>query len=432
VLRYLHFLRSLFSRYFFGFLQDYSFIDRSDLINLHHLVDSSSEHITRDFECRFSKLIGSGQSVSFASGRMAFFSLLQALNVKSGDEVLLTGFTCSVMSNAILRIGATPIYSDIDLISFGSDLESIKKNCSIKTKLIVIQHSFGIPCDVQPIANFASQNNIFLLEDCALTVGSSIDGIVCGNFGDAALFSTDHTKPISTLTGGLIYSSNLTLISKVRDIQQSSPELSSQKKNALYRQLLKESRFCNIHFYSWFKFYSIVKHKFFPNTNPFLVNDFSPYSHSQYPYPAKMPSFLAALGILYLNHWPKLVVQRKANLKLLLSELKKVWPNSFLIYSDPRLDIIPLRLVFCSDNGVLARNKISSFVDVSYFWFLKPIVATNFPLKQFHYIEGSCVNSEMIGRKIINIPCIFSHVETQLLLKLILNKFKSGADNDSH
>ena len=63
--------------------------------------------------------------------------------------------------------------------------------------MIVAQHSFGIPCEIQPIVNFAKKKNIFLLEDCALTMGSSIKGIKCGNFGDAALFSTDNTKLIN-------------------------------------------------------------------------------------------------------------------------------------------------------------------------------------------------------------------------------------------
>ncbi|MCK4823809.1 DegT/DnrJ/EryC1/StrS family aminotransferase, partial [bacterium] len=59
-------------------------------------------------------LFGSGFGISFATGRMAFSSLLKALNIGTGDEVVLPGFTCSVMPNAVWRTGATPVFADID------------------------------------------------------------------------------------------------------------------------------------------------------------------------------------------------------------------------------------------------------------------------------------------------------------------------------
>ncbi|MEK9702296.1 MAG: DegT/DnrJ/EryC1/StrS family aminotransferase, partial [Deltaproteobacteria bacterium] len=82
----------------------------------------------------------------------------------------------------------------------------------------------------EAIKSLATKYKLFLLEDCALSLGSKINGITLGNFGDAALFSTDHSKPINTIIGGLIYSNNKNLIHSLRDKQASHSELSIKKK----------------------------------------------------------------------------------------------------------------------------------------------------------------------------------------------------------
>ena len=146
---------------------------------------------------------------------MGFYVLMKSLGVSSGDEILFTAATCSTMINAALRIGATPIYADIDPNTFGSDPNDIEKKITHKTKIIVAQHSFGIPCDITAIKKISVSNNIFLFEDCALTLGSRVNGITVGNFGDAALFSTDHSKPINTMIGGLIYTCDHVLYQKL-------------------------------------------------------------------------------------------------------------------------------------------------------------------------------------------------------------------------
>ena len=116
--------------------------------------------------------------MAFASARMGFFAIMKVLGINHDDEVILLGSTCSVMVNAVLKIGAKPVFSDIDPNTFGSSLDSIEQCVSTKTKLIVAQHSFGIPCDIEPIIRFARQKNIVVVEDCALSLGSKINGTI--------------------------------------------------------------------------------------------------------------------------------------------------------------------------------------------------------------------------------------------------------------
>ena len=93
------------------------------------------------------------------------------------------------MVNAVLRGGASPVYADIDPETFALNSKGNQKVLTSQTKMIVAQHSFGIPTDIQPIVELAQAKNIFLLEDCALTLGSKLNNVVCGNFGTATLFN---------------------------------------------------------------------------------------------------------------------------------------------------------------------------------------------------------------------------------------------------
>ena len=110
---------------------------------------------------KFSKIIGNGGAVSFGSARMAFYTLMKILNISSNDEVILLGSTCSVMVNAILKVGAKPIFSDIDKYTFGSSANEIRKVMSSRSKIIVAQHTFGIPCDIEEIKKLAREKTCF-------------------------------------------------------------------------------------------------------------------------------------------------------------------------------------------------------------------------------------------------------------------------------
>ena len=184
------------------------YLKKNQIPTLENLKENDDDDII-EFEKNFANMVGLGYTVSFAAGRM-IFSLMKILEIEEGDEVILR-HTCSVMVNAVFRVGATPIFADIDRNTFGSSKIEIEKKISPSTKMIVAQHSFGIPCDIVPILELARSKGIFLLEDCAISFGSKINGVQIGNLGDASLFSIDHSKPLNACIGGLIYTNNISL-----------------------------------------------------------------------------------------------------------------------------------------------------------------------------------------------------------------------------
>ena len=403
-----------FSERFFGFIHGAN--SNNKYLSIEEKFD---EKIIFNFENLFSKIIGNGSSVSFAAGRMAFFALLQAISIKKGDEIILLGSTCSVMANAVIRCGAIPVYSDIDIDTFGSEVKSIKIKITSKTKVIVAQHSFGIPCDIQPIVDLAKKEGIFLVEDCALTLGSMINNKKVGTFGDAAIFSFDHSKPLNLLLGGIVYTEDNILLKKIQDIQNNSHHLSNEKIKIIYRQLYFENKYCNPKF---FPKYLILNR--FKRLKYSLEEDFnSKKNETKYPYPAKLPTFLAQYGIYLLGIWQNTERTRVENLKLLITffnntKYSKYLPKSY--FSESRY-IVPLRFVWSQPDGDIERKRLSKLLHVEWTWFLKPIISTNRPLNKFYYNIGDSPISENIGKGMVNVPCNLSTEETKILIEKFNN-----------
>lgn len=422
-------VRLLFSLRYYGFIDGHNYLNSHQKLTLKKLVYNEDERIVSDFEDHFSSLVGSGFSNSFASGRMAFFALMQVLNIDEGDEVIINGATCSVMVNAILRVKATPIYSDIDPNTLGSSFNEIKKCISSRTKLVVAQHSFGIPCEIEKIKQLCTTRNLFLLEDSALALGSKINNKLVGSFGDAALFSTDHTKPINTFVGGLLYTSNTDLYKKIKLVKDNSKSIPMEKKIAIYNRILLESKWAQPRLFGALQLIDIfllILNRLGKKVTPYLDKDSGSKTvqHNEYPYPARLPSFLAELGNIELSRWNKVSNERVKNLNTYIANFQKnnlshILPSAYL---DSSRKIIPLRVAWFQPKGELIRKKLKNFIHISWIWFTAPVISTSDPLCKMIYKTGTCPVSEKIGKNIINLPTSLPHREVKYILKRINNE----------
>lgn len=411
-------IRLLSVPYLIGFIQGHSYLDEEQIAWLKQILETgdsrANDVIISKYEEVMAAEIGKGYGISFASGRMAFYSLMKVLNIVPGDEVILQGFTCSVMPNAVLRIGAKPVFCDIDKDTFGSSAVHIERKITSRTKLIVAQHSFGIPCDIKHISEMAKKHGIFVLEDCAITFDSAVRGTKVGNFGDAAIFSTDHTKPLNTLIGGLVYTTNKTLYEKVKSFSTDLPHLDVFHQKRLYQQFIFERKYCepkNYKMVNILNYLKLIKNKsFFPNRSFILLTaDYGSKSSHIYPYPARMSPMFAQLGIFELSRWSKERVRRKALLSEYLgfldnTSIKKYLPKA---YFDSSLDIVPLRFVFSwPDSNKMVKEMENEHIDIGGVWFREPIICCPEGVKSFGYKQGECKTSETVGRYIVNWPCV--------------------------
>jgi perosamine synthetase len=140
--------------------------------------------------------------LTFFRGRVALAAILRGLGVTAGDEVLIQAFTCVAVPEAVLSVGATPTYVDVEPGSLNMNPADLTRKITPSTRAIVVQHSFGLPADVSRISHIGKLSGVPLIEDCAHTVGSRVDGLLVGTFGAAAFYSYEASKPIFVGIGG--------------------------------------------------------------------------------------------------------------------------------------------------------------------------------------------------------------------------------------
>lgn len=171
-----------------------------------------------EFEKRFSEFAKSDYAIGVSNATSALHLSLKALGVGSGDEVIVPDMTFVATANAVLLTGATPVIVDVNGSDMNISIESIKKNITSRTKVILPVHFAGKVCQVNDIKKIVKNKGIFLVEDCAHAIGTKFNGNHVGTFGDAGCFSFYPTKNITTLEGGMI----ITDKKKIHDFAKSS------------------------------------------------------------------------------------------------------------------------------------------------------------------------------------------------------------------
>jgi dTDP-4-amino-4,6-dideoxygalactose transaminase len=155
-----------------------------------------------DVEATLASVFGVHHVVTFVSGRNSLRAVLKAIGISEGDEVILPGFTCAVVPYTILHCGAKPIYVDIRA-DYRMNLDELRASLTQKTKAIIAQHTFGFPERMSDILTLARARNIRVIEDCAHVLpGTAHEGKMLGTWGDAAYFSFERGKTISSGWGG--------------------------------------------------------------------------------------------------------------------------------------------------------------------------------------------------------------------------------------
>jgi len=154
-------------------------------------------------------------------GRVALYALLKAARITRGDEVIIPGFTCVVVPNAVLYSGAIPVYIDIQRSGLNPSFADIRAAVTPKTRVIILQNTFGLSTELELITEFAKANGILTFEDCTHGFGGLYNGKPNGTFCDAAFFSTQWNKPFSTGIGGFSAIFDKDLLQQIDDINRS-------------------------------------------------------------------------------------------------------------------------------------------------------------------------------------------------------------------
>lgn len=165
-----------------------------------------------DFEKATKEYIGSGHAIGCASGSDALLLALMALGVKAGDEVITVPFTFFATAGAISRLGAKPVFVDIEPRSFNIDPGTIERAITPRTKAIIPVHLFGQCADMRAINELARRKNLRVIEDACQAIGAEQDGKRAGVLADVGCFSFFPTKNLGGFgDGGLMTTNDPTL-----------------------------------------------------------------------------------------------------------------------------------------------------------------------------------------------------------------------------
>jgi dTDP-4-amino-4,6-dideoxygalactose transaminase len=141
---------------------------------------------------------------AFGSARGAIAGCLRAANLGPGSEVLLSSFTCLAVPTAIVAAGARPVYADIDPLTLNTPASAILPRLTGAVRAVIVQHTLGACADIQEVVSAARARGVLVIEDCALALGSRHAGRPVGSFGDAAVWSLELSKTLTTGWGGVL------------------------------------------------------------------------------------------------------------------------------------------------------------------------------------------------------------------------------------
>lgn len=197
---------------------------RDDILTALDEVMKSSHFILGENVNRLEKDIAEYCNVKYGvgvgNGSDALHISLMACGVQEGDEVITTPFTFFATAGAIARCNATPVFVDIDPVTYNIDANQIEEKITERTKAIIPVHLYGQMADMSKISEIANKHNLHIVEDAAQAIGSTFKGKHPGEMGSTAILSFFPTKNLGAYgDAGMVVTDNDDLMEKMRVIR---------------------------------------------------------------------------------------------------------------------------------------------------------------------------------------------------------------------
>ena len=340
---------------------------------------------TGKVEAWFRQYLDTSCAVSFNSGRSALLGLLRSFGIHKGDEVILQAFTCVAVPNSVIWAGATPIYADIDE-TFNLDPKDFEKKITGKTKAIIVQHTFGIPANMEAIFSIARKYNLIVIEDCAHSLGSVYKGKKIGTFGDCAFFSFGRDKIVSSVFGGMATIRN-GHTKQITALKAFHKKLTTPSFGWIIRQILHPLAFAVIlplYRLGIGKVILVVLQRL--TLLSFPVYEEEKTGHQPKDFPAKYPNALAILILHQLKKLDRYTNERKEIVRFYGREGS--WLRFPVQVDDPESLIQRAK-----KSGILLGN-----------WYHNTIDPKGVNYASIGYTSGSCPHAEYAAKHIINLP----------------------------
>lgn len=370
-----------------------------------------------NLENKFKEYSDAKYAFSVNSGRSALFVILKALGIKNEDEVLIQAFTCNAVANPISWAGGRPVYVDID-DSLNISPEDLKKKITQNSKAVVIQHTFGVPANIDEISQIAEEHNLVLIEDCAHALGAKYRDKKVGTFGDISFFSFGRDKVASSVWGGMITTNNGELAEYIRNVYGNIPEPS---RLWTIKQLLHPVLFSIIvpTYYIFGKYFLAALRKV--NGITLAVSSRERVGQKPDMFPKRMPGALAALALHQLKKLEKYNSHRRK-----IASIYKEGLNNLpgIILPSEKSGSIYLRFnILHKKSDEIINNAKQKHIMLGD-WYKNVIDPRGTVLEKVGYKPGSCPNAEFASKNSVNLPTHIniSENDAQNIIKFLQNK----------
>jgi len=363
----------------------------------------------KKLEESFKEYLGVKYAISFNSGRSALFAILTA-SLKRGDEVLLQAFTCNAAVNPILWTGLKPVYVDCNEDDFNINIEDLKRKITPQSKAVMIQHTFGLPANIDAVLKICKENKLILIEDCAHSLGAEYKKQKVGTFGRAAFFSFSRDKIISSVYGGMVVTNDPLLAEKIRQIQKKLPYPSYFW---ILQQLLHPV-LLNLLILPIYNFLDLGKIFLVLSQWVHILSKAVHWKEKRGKKPSYFPKKLPnALAILALNQFRKLEKFNAHRKKIARFYYENLKDSPFKLPAEfPERENVFLRFTLKHPQAhkiiYEAWHKENILIGD---WYTSPIAPDDTKLEKVAYKIGSCPIAEKLARSTFNLP---THINISL------------------
>ena len=353
----------------------------------------------QELEKEFKNYFGAKYAISFDSGRSSLLAILTSLSLNKKSEILLQAFTCNAVPNPVLWTGLRPVYVDCSEQTFNLDTEDLKNKISPKSGAVIVQHTFGLPAEMENIAEICRKNNLILIEDCAHSLGATYNNKKLGLFGKAAFFSFSRDKIISSVYGGMVITNDDVLAQKIKEFQKKAgyPPYLWILQQLLHPVLMNYLILPTYSFFSigkillnifqWFKIFSKAVH----------------WKEKRGEMPSYFPKTMPnALAVLALNQFKKLERFNKHRKEIADFYYKELGNKNFQL--PVKENQIFLRFVIKHPKAhQIIKNAWQKNLLIGD-WYTTAIAPHDTKLDKMQYRLGSCSNAEKLAKETLNLP----------------------------
>jgi len=362
---------------------------------------SAIEHLEEEF----ARYLNVRYAISFNSGRSALIAILKCLDLNLDNEILLQAFTCNAAVNPIIWSGLKPVFVDCDEKTFNIDIEDLKRKITPKSRVVMVQHTFGLPAKMDEILGICQKNgstgspqdNLILIEDCAHSLGATYKGKKVGTFGKAAFFSFSRDKVISSVYGGMAATNDDELARKLRKYQE---KISYPSCCWIFQQLLHPvlMNWLILPTYKILGKYLLILFQWLHILSKAVHWKEKRGKKPSY-FPKKLPNALAELAFNQFKKLERFNNHRKEIANFYYNELKGT--NFELPLASEQ---IYLRFTIKHPEAHKIIKKAWQKNILIGDWYTTPIAPHDTKLDKMKYIPGSCPKAERLSKETLNLP----------------------------